>query len=70
MLNYGFPPAEASRWPIFNPPAVRLGDVDVDDAFDLREIGDGSRCWAWLAIWKDGLDVEHVREYGLTKPEA
>ncbi len=58
----GDPPGP-SRWKVFDPEGHYLGDVTMPERFQPLEIG-GDYV---LGLWKDDLDVEHVRLYALRK---
>jgi hypothetical protein len=50
-------------WTVFAATGELLGDVRMPERFDVLEIGDD---WV-LGVWRDALDVEHVRLYRLLK---
>jgi hypothetical protein len=42
-----------------------LGNVPMPDRFEPMQVGDNYV----LGVWKDDLDVQHVRMYRLEKPK-
>jgi hypothetical protein len=56
------PPDRA--WTVFDSTGQLLGNVVLPARFDLRDIG---RDWI-IGVWRDAMDVEHVRIYRLVKP--
>lgn len=63
---WGFRPAfpkrtEPVRWTVYDLGGRQLGDVSVPAHFMIREIGDDYV----LGVFRDDLDVEHVRMYAL-----
>ncbi|MFQ5678793.1 MAG: hypothetical protein ACE5HP_04975 [Gemmatimonadota bacterium] len=55
---------EPNSWTVFSPEGRLLGPVRVPDRFRAMEI-EGDEV---LGVWRDALDLEHVRSYGLVKP--
>jgi hypothetical protein len=55
---------DASRWTVFDPEGRMLGTVEIPAGGMVLEIG-GDYV---LGVWRDDLDVERVRLYGLIKP--
>ncbi len=51
------------RWRVLDPVGQLQGEVQLPAHFDVREIGTD---WV-LGIWRDDLDVEHVRIYKLDR---
>jgi hypothetical protein len=57
---------DAGRWTVFDPQGRMLGAVATPPRFQLHDIGTD-----YVAgVWKDELDVEHVRVFSLEKPGA
>ena len=57
-------PSEPAEWSVFDPAGRWLGQVETPPGFDVMDIGAD-----YVAgVWKDELDVEHVRVYALHKP--
>ncbi len=54
---------DAPTWSVFDPDGVWLGTVDFPEGFRPAEIGEDEV----LGVWKDDLDVEHARVYGLER---
>jgi hypothetical protein len=57
-------PAPDRRWTVLDPEGALLGDVLIPARFDVHEIGPD---WM-LGVWRDELDVQHVRIYRIRKP--
>lgn len=57
-------PQENSSWSVFDPEGRWLGVVETPAGLEIQEIGADYI----LGVWRDELDVEHVRLYGLLKP--
>ncbi len=55
------PTVMPTRWSVFDPDVGLLGEVVVPERFDVYEIGEDYV----LGRWKDDLDIEYVRMYGL-----
>jgi hypothetical protein len=55
---------EPSRWTVLSSDGRLLGDIVMPPRFQIHEIGND---WV-LGVWRDELDVEHVRRYKLEKP--
>jgi hypothetical protein len=51
------------RWTVFAPDGVALGAVETPPGMWVREVGQDYV----LGTWRDDLDVEHVRLYGLQR---
>lgn len=64
VAGYARDPGGATSWSVFDSSGAWLGNVEMPDRFRVLEIGSD---WV-LGIWRDGLDVEHVRLYELLKP--
>jgi hypothetical protein len=53
----------ATTWAVFSPEGFWMGDVVLPDGFEPTQIlGD-----EMIGVWRDELDVEHVRAYALTR---
>lgn len=63
VSDYVRAPATPHAWTVFAADGRLLGDVEVPDRFSILEIGND---WI-LGVWRDALDVEYVRLYGLVK---
>jgi len=60
------PPDETDQhFSVFDTDGVWITDVDVPDHISVLEIGSDYV----LALWTDDLDIEHVGEFVLTKPD-
>ena len=57
-------PDAPSRWDVFDPDGRMLGALSMPGRFRVTQIGSDYV----LGVWKDDLDVEHVRLYPLEKP--
>ena len=57
------PPAEGTTWLVFDDSGRWLGRVQTPARFEVNEIGSDYV----LGIWRDDLDVEHVRRYAISK---
>ena len=55
----------SSRWTVFDHEGYWFGTVRLPDGFAPFDIGKDYV----LGVWRDADDVEHVRLYGLVKPE-
>jgi hypothetical protein len=55
----------SSRWTVFDHEGYWFGTVRLPDGFAPFDIGNDYV----LGVWRDADDVEHVRMYGLVKPE-
>jgi hypothetical protein len=66
VQEYPAPAAEGTEWTVFDPEGRMLGAVSMPDRFRPMRIGGDSV----LGVWKDDLDVEHVRMYRLEKQKA
>lgn len=51
-------------WTVFDPEGRMLGTVTLPDGLEIKQIGDDFL----LGVWRDDLDVQHVRMYALQKP--
>ena len=57
-------PDEPRVWTVLGPDGTLLGRSTTPPGFIVHDIGA-----AWIAgIWRDTLDVDHVRVYGIVKP--
>lgn len=56
-------PAWPSYWTVFDVDGGLLGEVELPDRFRLHAVGGD---WV-LGVWRDEMDVEYVRMYGLVK---
>jgi hypothetical protein len=66
VQEYPAPAAVGTEWTVFDPEGRMLGNVSMPDQFRPMQIG---RDFV-LGVWKNDLDVEHVRMYRLEKPET
>ena len=57
------PGESLSRWDVIDDAGNMLGTVSMPPAFELLEVGNTYV----LGVWRDDLDVEHVREYPLSR---
>ncbi len=65
-LRYTPPPGtEAEVWLLFDPNGRWLGEVHTPPDLSVRAVGQG----LVIGVWRDALDIEHVRAYPLHKPE-
>jgi len=64
--EFGPPYGEATRWSVFDPEGVWLGEVVTPPRFHVHEIGEDYV----LGVYRDDLDVEFVRMHELIKPGA
>jgi hypothetical protein len=58
------PPDVETPWDVFDPDGRLLGTVPMPAGFVVTQIGDGFV----VGIWKDEMDVQHVRVHRLHKP--
>ncbi|HEU0080140.1 MAG TPA: hypothetical protein VFQ76_21005, partial [Longimicrobiaceae bacterium] len=56
---------DAGRWTVFDPEGRMLGTVSTPARFRVFDIGSDYV----LGVWRDDLDVEHVRVFSLDKPK-
>ncbi|HEX9094463.1 MAG TPA: hypothetical protein VF902_10845, partial [Coriobacteriia bacterium] len=63
VLDVARPGDERRRWVVFGPDGLALGPVETPPGLTVRQIG---RDYV-LGTWRDELDVEHVRLYGLQR---
>jgi len=61
--DYPIPGAEEHRWSVFTSDRVAIALIRVPGRFEILEIGTDYV----LGIWRDELDVEYVRLYGLVR---
>ncbi len=66
IREYSWIEGAERRWTVFDSTGRMLGDVMLPPGFTVRQIGEDFL----LGIWRDDLDVEHVRQYELIKPEG
>jgi hypothetical protein len=66
LQDYQFDPDAAFGWNVFDPDGRWLGTVTTPPKFVVNEIGKDYL----LGVWRDSLDVQHIRMYGLNKPAA
>ncbi|MFG1691428.1 6-bladed beta-propeller [Gemmatimonadota bacterium] len=66
VQEYERPGAESVEWSVFDPNGRWLCDVTMPTDLRVFEIGNDYV----LALWRDDLDIEYVRVYGLIKPSA
>lgn len=63
VQDYKIDPYGRSRWHVFDSDFRQLATVETPERFELMNVGAD-----WIAgVWKDQMDVEHVRVYGLAK---
>ena len=60
----GVDPDAPTQWTVFDPEGRMLGGLSMPGRFRAMQIGSDFV----LGVWKDDLDVEHVRLYRLEKP--
>lgn len=58
------PGAYRNEWDVFSPDGVWLGNVVMPDRFEPSQIGADFV----VGVWRDSLDIPHVRRYDLVKP--
>ncbi len=59
-------PEDPGKWTVFDPEGRMLGTVSTPARFRVLDIGEDYV----LGVWKDDLDVDHVRMFALEKPGA
>jgi hypothetical protein len=64
VREYAWQSGIERRWTVFDAEGRMLGDVTTPADFRITQIGDDFM----LGVWRDDLDVEHVRMYELLKP--
>jgi hypothetical protein len=64
--DYEPDPDAESLWTVFDPDGRMLGQVVLPNGLGVMQIGDDFV----LGVWRDEFEVEHVRSYALTKPNA
>lgn len=64
IQRYGFLGTSQTRWDVFDPEGRWLGEVEMPEGLQVRDIGDDYV----LGIWRDEFEVERVRLYRLRKP--
>jgi hypothetical protein len=65
VQEYPMPSEDGTDWTVFDPHGRMLGNVPMPDRFEPMQVGDNYV----LGVWKDDLDVQHVRMYRLEKPK-
>jgi hypothetical protein len=63
VLAYTRPGDERRSWTVFAPEGRALGTVETPPGLRIMEIGADYV----LGVWRDDLDVEHVRMYRLDR---
>jgi hypothetical protein len=66
VADYRRPSDHQPRWTVFDSTGQMLGAVAMPERFTPYDIGADYV----LGVWKDELDVQYVREFGLEKPAA
>ncbi len=66
VREYSWADDAERHWTVFDASGRMLGDIALPPSFGIRQIGDDFV----LGVWRDELDVEHVRLYHLVKPEG
>jgi hypothetical protein len=66
VAAYQVTPDEAPRWTVFDSTGRMLGTLGAPRSLRIDEIGDDYL----LGVFRDSLDVEHVRMHRITKPGA
>jgi len=64
VREYAWQSGIERRWTVFDQEGRMLGDVTTPADFRITQIGEDFM----LGVWRDDLDVEHVRMYELIKP--
>ncbi len=65
VREYDLPGNEANNWWVFDAEGTLQGTLGLPPRFQPLDIGPDYI----LGLWRDADDVEHVRLYGLVKPE-
>lgn len=60
---YALPGAESAEWSVFDADGRWLSDVTIPESWQIMDIGEDYV----LALWRDELDVEHVRKHRLRR---
>jgi hypothetical protein len=63
VQDYAIPPQTSGRWTVFDPEGIMQATVELPVGLDPTHIGNDFV----LGTWKDDVDVEHVRLYGLDR---
>ena len=63
IREYAWDDGDQPRWTVFDPDGRMLGDVLLPPSFRVTQIGEDYV----LGVWRDELEVEHVRMYELVK---
>lgn len=63
VMVYRRPGDDQPRWTVFDPSGQMLGVVSVPERLTVHQIGSDFV----LGLWRDDLDVEHIRLYKLLK---
>lgn len=66
VKRYAAPADSTNVWTVFDTTGWKLGSVSFPYGYSVKQIGTDFV----LGIWKDANDVEHVLEFGISKPEA
>jgi hypothetical protein len=66
VSDFQVTPEDPGKWTVFDPEGRMLGTVSTPARFRVFEIGEDYV----LGVWKDELDVDHVRLFALEKPGA
>ncbi|MEW5927216.1 MAG: 6-bladed beta-propeller [Gemmatimonadota bacterium] len=66
VSDFRVSPDDAGRWTVFDPEGRMLGTVATPARFRVFDVGTDYV----LGVWRDDMDVEHVRMYSLEKPGA
>jgi hypothetical protein len=64
VSDFRLTPDEPGRWTVFDPEGRMLGTVATPARFRVFSIGTDYV----LGVWRDDMDVEHVRLFTLEKP--
>jgi hypothetical protein len=63
VQEYLRPSDDRPRWTVFDPEGAMLGEIEMPPRFEMFQIGSDFV----LGLWRDDLDIEHVRIYELVK---
>jgi hypothetical protein len=66
LQEYRIGSGEPYRWSVFDPNGQWLGIVQTPAQLTVNEIGKDYI----IGVWRDDLDVQHVRIYSLVKPRG
>ncbi|MFQ5702893.1 MAG: hypothetical protein ACE5HT_02615 [Gemmatimonadales bacterium] len=64
VQEYNLPDDSRVRWTVFDGHGMLLGTTQFPESFRALDIGEDYV----LGVWKDDVDLEHVRLYDLKKP--